>query len=263
MTRVQQALLETRVLLALLVQEILDHQETQGFLVHLAPLVKEDGAEMEINVFLGRRDTKDYLEILEAVAILVHLALQDLPWVVLKESLGIQVNQEVQVFVGLQEIQALQDHLAREVHLETLGQEATLVFLGIKALLVYQVTLDTAQALLVLMDPEVFLDHQDAKGNLRLGMLFINPVLLAQLVALDIKAHLGTLGPRDHQALQVRPVLKDHVASVRQGCQVSPDAKGRKGERDFLVQMADLEIQATKVSLVCPAEVLKPILRAS
>lgn len=89
MTRVQQALLETKVLLALLVQEILDHRGTQGFLVHLAPVVKEDGAEMEINVFLGRRETKDFLEILEAVAIPVHLALQDLPWVGLKESLGI------------------------------------------------------------------------------------------------------------------------------------------------------------------------------
>lgn len=165
--------------------------------------------------------------------------------------------------MGLQEIQAIQDHLAQEAHLETLGQEVTLVFLDIKALLAYQVTLDTAQALLVLLDPEVFLDHQAAKENLRLGMLFINPVLLAQLVALDIKAHQGTLGHLDHQALQVRPVLKDHVAPVPQGFQVSPDAKGRKGEQDFQVQMADLETQATKVSLVCPAEVLKPTPRAS
>lgn len=165
--------------------------------------------------------------------------------------------------MGLQEIQALRDHLAREVHPETLGQEVTLVLLDIKALLVLQVTLDTTQALQVLVGPEVFLDNQAAKENLRLGMLFINLVLLAQMVALDIKAHLGTLGHRDDQALQVRPVLKGHVASVHQGCQVSPDAKERRGEQDFLVQMADLEIQASKVSPVCPAEVLKPTPRAS
>lgn len=73
--------MERQVLLALLVEETLDLKETQGFQVHLVHVVKEDEVETEIDVFLGRRETKDYLEILEAVAILVHQALQDLQWV--------------------------------------------------------------------------------------------------------------------------------------------------------------------------------------
>lgn len=122
--------------------------------------------------------------------------------------------------------------------------------------LVSRATPDTAQALPVHVDPEVFLDHQAAKENQRLGTSSMNRVFQAHLGPLDIKALQGVLVHRDRQALQVSPALKDHVVLVRRVSRVSLDTKDRKDEQEFQVQMEDLEVRATRVSQACLAEAL-------